>query len=318
MRNLPAEPSRGPASAESDALQLPSGAAVAVGLVVPIGERTGGAARLDLRPGRRPGVQPLVRCTAVEITVLGKSPAMPDAGGANSGYLVTEDGFKLLLECGTGVFAQLRTVCEPPAVDVLLITHMHADHFADLLPYGHALAYPYRDSGRRPRLLLPPGGRQPLLQIAELFGMGYPIDGVFDVEEYDPDEVAAVGPFTVRHSEVPHYVRTWACELSDPQGGRFTFGADCAPNQGLVEFAGDTDLLMLEATEEVVPDVPEGDVRGHMTAREAGEMASQAGANRLALTHFSDLLDPQVVIREGQAGFGRPVELVQAGARFRV
>lgn len=243
---------------------------------------------------------------------------MPDAGGANSGYLVTEGGFRLLLECGTGVFAQLRTVCEPTAVDAVLVTHMHADHFADLLPYGHALAYPYRDSGRRPLLLLPPGGRDLLRRITDLFGMGYSIDGVFEVEEYKPDEVTAVGPFTVRHREVPHYIRTWACELSGPHGGRFTFGADCAPNQGLVEFARDTNLLMLEATEEVVPDVAEGEVRGHMTAHEAGEIARQAGAGRLALTHFSDLLDPQAVIREGEAGFGGPVELAHARARFIV
>jgi len=253
----------------------------------------------------------------VEITVLGKSPAMPDAGGANSGYLVTEDGFKLLLDCGTGVFAALRTVCEPTAVNAVLITHMHADHFADLLPYGHALAYPYRGSGSRPRLLLPPDGREQLLRIAELFGIGYPIESAFQMEEYDPDAVAVVGPFRLRHAEVPHYIRTWACEISAVQGSaRFTFGADCAPNQELVEFARGTDLLMLEATEEQAPVVPPGDVRGHMTAREAGEMARQAGAKRLALTHFSDLLDPQVVDREGEAGFGGAVDLVQAGARF--
>ena len=57
---------------------------------------------------------------------------------------------------------------------------------------------------------------------------------------------------------------------------------------------------MLEATEEVVPEVAEGDVRGHMTAREAGEMARGAGAHRLALTHFSDLLDPRVGAAKGK------------------
>jgi ribonuclease BN (tRNA processing enzyme) len=249
---------------------------------------------------------------------LGKSPAMPDAGGANSGYLVTEDGFTLLLDCGTGVFAELRTVCEPTAVDAILVTHMHVDHFADLLPYAHALAYPYGKSGARPRLLLPPDGRELLAKIAELLGIGYPVVGAFEVEEYDPDAVHTVGPLTVRHQEVPHYVRTWACELSGSEGGRFTFGADCAPNDALVKFARDTDLLMLEATEEVAPFVADGDVRGHMTAREAGELASRAGAKRAALTHFSDLLDPQVVMSEGEAGFGAPVELVQAGLRFTV
>jgi ribonuclease BN (tRNA processing enzyme) len=254
----------------------------------------------------------------VEITVLGKSPAMPDAGGANSGYLVTEDGFTLLLECGTGVFSELRTVCEPTAVDAVLITHMHADHFADLLPYGHALAYPYRGLGRRPRLLVPPGAYETLLQVVAIFGMGYPLDEVFAIEEYDPREVSAVGPFTLRHTEVPHYIRTWACELGGPQGGRFTFGADCAPNRQLDEFARDTDLLMLEATEAEVPELTPGDVRGHMTAHEAGEIARRARAHRLVLTHFSDLLDPQMVTREARAGFGAPVELARAGARFMV
>jgi ribonuclease BN (tRNA processing enzyme) len=55
-----------------------------------------------------------------------------------------------------------------------------------------------------------------------------------------------------------------------------------------------------------------------MTAREAGEIARQAGAQRVVLTHFSDLLDPETVSREGEAGFGGPVELAQAGAHFMV
>jgi len=243
---------------------------------------------------------------------------MPDAGGANSGYLVTEDGFTLLLDCGTGVFAELRTVCEPTAVDAILITHMHLDHCADLMPYAHALAYAYANAGSRPLLLLPPGGRNLLGQFATLLGIGYPVTNAFEMETYDPDAVHTVGPFTVRHQEVPHYVRTWACELSGPQGERFTFGADCAPNDQLVEFGRGTDLLMVEATEEVAPPVAEGDVRGHMTAREAGELARRAGAERLLLTHYSDLLDPERVRSEGEAGFGGPLELVQAGARYTV
>jgi ribonuclease BN (tRNA processing enzyme) len=243
---------------------------------------------------------------------------MPDADGANSGYLVTEDGFTLLLDCGSGVFAKLRTVCEPTAVDAVLITHMHADHFADLLPYAHALAYPYSGSGSRPRLLLPPGGRHLLAQLGELFGMGYPVEGAFEAEEYDPDQSVAVGPFTVRHQEVPHYVRTWACELREQGGKRFTFGADCAPNDELVEFARGTDLLMLEATEDKVPYVAPDDVRGHMTAREAGELARRAQAKRLVLTHFSDLLDSEGVTREGETGFGAHLERAHEGARFAV
>src|SRR6202023_2395767 len=46
----------------------------------------------------------------VRITVLGKSPAWQDAGGACSGYLIEEDDYALLLDCGNGVFSKLRSV----------------------------------------------------------------------------------------------------------------------------------------------------------------------------------------------------------------
>jgi hypothetical protein len=48
----------------------------------------------------------------VEITVLGKSPSWQDAGGACSGYLIKNDGFVLLLDCGNGVFSKLRRFAE--------------------------------------------------------------------------------------------------------------------------------------------------------------------------------------------------------------
>ena len=40
--------------------------------------------------------------------MLGKSPSWQDAAGACSGYLVEEDGYRLLLDCGNGVFSKLR------------------------------------------------------------------------------------------------------------------------------------------------------------------------------------------------------------------
>lgn len=254
----------------------------------------------------------------MEITVLGKSPAMPDAGGACSGYLVTEAGHRLLLDCGTGVFAKLRMQCEPTEVDTILISHMHADHIADLLPFGHALMFPFREFGRRPRLLLPPGGTAKLDAISEIFGVGYQLEHAFRVEEYDPEQGAHSGSLAISFQEVPHYIRTWACELTGLGGARFTFGADCAPNQQLADFAHGSDLLMLEATEGTIAHVQPDDVRGHMTAQEAGQLGRGAQARRLVLTHFSDLLDSDHVRAAGEVGFGSGVELAHAGAVFVV
>ncbi len=72
---------------------------------------------------------------------MGKSPSWQDAGGACSGYLVEDGGRFVLLDCGNGVFAKLRqhatTWTSPPSS----ISHLHADHFLDLVPYSYALTY---------------------------------------------------------------------------------------------------------------------------------------------------------------------------------
>ena len=105
-----------------------------------------------------------------------------------------------------------------------------------------------------------------------------------------------------------------AVDLS-ADGGRITFGADCSPNDAVVRFAAETDLLLLEAT---LTQPEPGDERGHLTPREAGEHGRRARARRLVLTHFSDELDAEWVSAEGRAGFAAPVELAHAGAVYRV
>ena len=105
------------------------------------------AARLrdaEVRPERAEASRPSPpddrnRVLAMRIKVLGKSPAWQDAGGACSGYLLEEGDTTLLLECGNGVFAKLREHVDYTDVDAVLVTHLHADHFVDLVPYSYAL-----------------------------------------------------------------------------------------------------------------------------------------------------------------------------------
>jgi ribonuclease BN (tRNA processing enzyme) len=109
-------------------------------------------------------------------------------------------------------------------------------------------------------------------------------------------------------------VTTYAVELTS-NGSRFTFGADCRPNQELVRFARDTDMLLIEAT---LPRPERDGVRGHLTAREAGEHGRSARARRLVLTHYSDELDPEWARAEAADSFGGPVELATDGAVYTV
>lgn len=252
----------------------------------------------------------------MRITVLGKSPAWQDAGGACSGYLIEEDGRRLLLDCGNGVFGKLRAICDFTALDAIVISHLHADHFIDVIPYSYALAYSpgAQESRRRPRLLLPPGGRDTLRRITGAWNDEGLVERAFELHEYAVGEEVELGPLRLTFREVPHFIRTHAVRVHDANAS-FTYGADCRPNDEIVEFARDTDLLMLEAAVER-PET-DGD-RGHLTAAEAGDHARRAGARRLVLTHYSSDHDEQRVRGEAERTFGGDVELAREGSAYTV
>ena len=260
----------------------------------------------------------------MEITVLGKSPSWSDADGACSGYLVQEGDFRLLLDCGNGVFSKLRCVTDYVDVDAVLISHLHADHFLDLMPFSCALTYaprqqpvpvagwPGTSDPARPDLYAPAGAAEVFRRVSGAWGMEDLIERAFSLREYDPADELAIGPFTARLCEVPHYITTFAIELT-AEGRRLTYSADCAPNDNLVRFARDTDLLLIEAA---LPRPERTGVRGHLTPAEAGDHGRRAGARRLVLTHFSDELDADWAREEAVGAYGADVELAREGAVY--
>jgi ribonuclease BN (tRNA processing enzyme) len=264
----------------------------------------------------------------VRITVLGKSPSWQDAGGACSGYLVEEGDTCALLDCGNGVFSKLRMYRDYVDVDAVVLSHLHADHFLDLVPYAYALTYaprqqpvpvdpwPGTDSPARPALHAPAGARETFRRVVGAWGNEDLIENAFDLREYAPTETLSIGTLRVRFGEVPHFMHTCAVEFAaNGEGGRFTFGADCSPTQALVEFASGTDLLFVEAT---LPRPERTGMRGHLTPAEAGEHGRLANARRLVLTHISDELDAGWARAEAERAFGGQVDVAQEGAVYEV
>jgi ribonuclease BN (tRNA processing enzyme) len=265
---------------------------------------------------------------AVRITVLGKSPSWQDVGGACSGYLVEDGETCLLVDCGSGVLSRLRQVRDYVDVDAVVISHMHADHFLDLIPYANALTFaprqqpvavdgwPGTNHPARPHLLLPPGGGGVLRTITAAGGQDQLVEKAFTMREYDPADSEQVGSLRLRFQPVPHYTPTNAIEVTSTTGaGRFTYGADHSPTDALCGFADSTDLLMLEAT---LPRPERESPRGHITPGEAGEHAARCQAARLVLTHISDELDWEWAKAEAKRAYSGPVEVALPGSVYTV
>ena len=222
----------------------------------------------------------------MRLTIIGCSPAWPNPGGAQSGYLVEGDG-RLLLDCGPGVLARLRARDGGwPGVDAVVITHFHLDHWGDLVPWVFGGAYgPGRDADR-PVLWLPPGGEARLRGFGERMSFGGQIDTVFDVREYEEDVPFRAGGFDVTPHRLDHYSElTFGLRVQN-HSSTLAYSGDTGPTERLVELARDADVFICEATLRQ----PEPDERGHLTGEEAVEASRAAGARRLVVIHRPDEL----------------------------
>jgi ribonuclease BN (tRNA processing enzyme) len=264
----------------------------------------------------------------MRLTVLGKSPSWQDAGGACSGYLLEDDDVSVLVDCGNGVFSKLRQYRDYTRLDAVLVSHLHADHFLDLVPYSYALTYaprqqpvpvdrwPGTDAPAQPRLIAPPMAGDTFRRVVGAWGNEDLIESAFALEEYSEDSRPEVGSIRFSFRVVPHFRETFAIAAqSSNGGGRLVFGADHGPTDELVDFAADADLLVMEAT---LPRPERTGIRGHLTPREAGEHARAAGARRLLLTHISDELDALWARDEAAVGFGGAVQVASEGDVFSI
>ncbi|MFL5896390.1 MAG: MBL fold metallo-hydrolase [Thermoleophilaceae bacterium] len=264
----------------------------------------------------------------MRLTVLGKSPSWQDADGACSGYLVEDGDTALLVDCGNGVFSKLRRYRDYTRIDAVVLSHLHADHFLDLVPYSYALTYAPRrqpvpiqrwpgvENPHKPRLICPPGSRQLFRTVVGSWGNDDLVENAFELEEYDQSTQPEVGSLRIRFTHVPHFTETFALSIESADGGgRIAYGADSKPNDDVVEFARGADLMIVEAT---LPRPERSGDRGHLTPREAGEHARAAEVKEVLLTHISDELDELWARREAEAGFGRAVHIAREGAVYEV
>jgi ribonuclease BN (tRNA processing enzyme) len=215
---------------------------------------------------------------AVRVTVIGSSPAWPNPGGACSGYRIED---RLLLDCGPGVLAKLRERETWPTVEAIAITHLHLDHWGDLVPWVWGCLYgPGR--GSRPALWLPPGSREALRPILARLGSEDMLDRAFDVFEYESRRTFTAAGLDVTAVPVRHYnVEAYGFRVAGEQV--VAYSGDSGPCDPLAEVARDADLFLCEATLE--RGELEGDDRGHLDPDEAAAAAARGGAARLVLTH---------------------------------
>ncbi len=72
---------------------------------------------------------------AVRITVIGCSGSFPGPDGPASCYLLEAEGFRLLLDLGSGAVGALQRHAPLDGIDAVCVSHHHPDHCLDICPF---------------------------------------------------------------------------------------------------------------------------------------------------------------------------------------
>ncbi|MBV8148580.1 MAG: MBL fold metallo-hydrolase [Candidatus Eremiobacteraeota bacterium] len=218
----------------------------------------------------------------------------------------------VLLDLGSGALGNLRLTIDYPRIDAVIVSHMHADHFLDLIPLRYGLKYGPSVRGSRMALWLPPGGARMLRTLCAAFAPESPadfLDEVFEVGEYDPAVPLDVNDLRLRFAKTRHYVDTYAMR-AERDNVSIVYSGDTAPCDEVVELARSCTLFLCEATLGLGN---ERGRRGHLSAEEAGQLAERAGVDQLVLTHYSTSYSPHALVRAAQGNFFGRVGIADDG-----
>ncbi|HET7312198.1 MAG TPA: MBL fold metallo-hydrolase [Mycobacteriales bacterium] len=249
----------------------------------------------------------------MKLTVIGCAGTFPGPDSACSSYLLEHDGFRLLIDAGNGSTGTLQRASGLLGIDAVLISHLHGDHYLDLVTYTYARRY--HPTGR-PACLPVYGPSDIKGHVASAFGR--PVEELLN-EVYDfrpipgPGELE-IGPFSLRLDLVNHPVETFGMRISDGTS-TLAYSADTGACDELVELARGVDFFLCEASyldgDTNPPDV-------HLTGREAAEHAARAEVGRLLLTHLVPWGDRHRTLEEAKAVYDGTIDVASSLDTFTI
>ncbi|WP_018921604.1 MBL fold metallo-hydrolase [Salsuginibacillus kocurii] len=239
----------------------------------------------------------------MKLTVVGYWHGFPESKEATSGYLLEADGFRLLLDCGSGVISNLQRYTELNQLDAVVLSHYHHDHAADVkVLHYHRILRHYGEGQERPLTIY--GHNEDRESFAAL---GY--EGFVDHFPIDDTKPFTIGPFTFTFVKTDHPVPCYGMKV-EHETGSFFYTADSSYIEKLAEAGQDVDLFICECSLYAGTD---GSHIGHMNSTEAGKLAEKANANELLLTHLPHTGDHGQLRTEAAEEFTGPVHVARRG-----
>jgi ribonuclease BN (tRNA processing enzyme) len=247
----------------------------------------------------------------MRVTVIGCAGSFPGPDSPASCYLLEAEGVRLVIDMGNGALGVLQRYAELFSIDAICLSHLHADHCVDLGAYWVARQFA-PDGARPPIPVYGPRGTAARVR-PELGAGGHPDDGDPGPPRFDFHDLAPgpfeIGPFRLTAEHMNHPVETFGFRV-EHAGWRLAYSADTGETGALIRLAQGVDLLLCEASFLGGPDNPP-DL--HLTARQAAQYATWAGAGEVVLTHLVPWNDREQSLAQASQAYRGPLSLATTG-----
>jgi ribonuclease BN (tRNA processing enzyme) len=223
----------------------------------------------------------------MRVHFIGCGDAFGSGGRFNTCFHVTADGVNFLIDCGaTSLVALKRANVDRNAIDLILVTHFHADHFGGV-PFFILDAQFFAKRGRPLTIAGPAGLKEWYVRAMEVaFPGSSKAKQKFELSlvELTPGEIwrgqgIEVTPALVRHGqpEGPFHAYRLAVE-----GKVIAYTGDTEWTESLIEIGRDADIFIAEAY------FYEKEVPLHLSYKTLVNKLSSIRPKRLVLTHMNE------------------------------
>jgi ribonuclease BN (tRNA processing enzyme) len=222
----------------------------------------------------------------MQVRFLGCGDALGSGGRYNTCFHVTGESVNFLIDCGASSLPALKRLgIARDAIDLILITHFHGDHFAGL-PFFLLDAQFTRRT--RPLVVAGPQGIEAKLATLResLFEHSSKTAQRFDLSviALEPEQSRTFGgvkvtPYPVVHGESGGPFLAYRVEA---EGRVITYSADTEWTETLIPAAREADLFIAEAY------YYDKIVKNHLSLKTLEAHLPDINARRLVLTHMSD------------------------------
>jgi ribonuclease BN (tRNA processing enzyme) len=235
----------------------------------------------------------------MRLTVIGSGDAFGSGGRFNTCFHLAAGGHNVLIDCGATTLVALKAHgVDPNAIDAVILSHLHGDHFGGI-PFL-MLDGQYLNRRERPLLFAgPPGTAERIPAIMEVMFAGssktkfrFPWR-IVEIPVGAPTEILGL---YVTSAEVIHFSGAPSTALRLTDGAKtLAYSGDTQWTDALLPVAAGADLFVVECYDY------ERELTGHLNWRTIKARIADFGARRIMVTH----MNPTIL--------GRLDELRQAG-----